>query len=45
MLNDYLLIVNAVTCAVIAARMLLYRRNGTTHRPLRGVLCLVADSG
>ncbi|MEB7587096.1 hypothetical protein NGC36_17650 [Serratia rubidaea] len=25
--------------------MLLYRRNGTTHRPLRGVLCLVADSG
>jgi hypothetical protein len=33
MLNDYLLIVNAITCAVIAARMILYRRNGATHRP------------
>ncbi|MCS4265003.1 phage holin family protein [Serratia sp. BIGb0163] len=33
MLNDYLLIVNAITCAVMAGRMLLYRRNGATHRP------------
>ncbi len=33
MLNEYLLIVNAITCAVIAARMMLYRRDGATHRP------------
>jgi hypothetical protein len=33
MLNDYLLIVNAITCAVIAGRMMMYRRNGATHRP------------
>jgi len=34
MLNDYLLIVDAVTCAVITVRMLLYRRNGARHRPV-----------
>ncbi|QHA85554.1 phage holin family protein [Serratia rhizosphaerae] len=34
MLNNYLLIVNAITCAVISARMILYRRNGATHRPI-----------
>ncbi len=33
MLNEYLLIVNAITCAVMAGRMMLYSRKGAKHRP------------
>ena len=34
MVNEIILIVNALACAVIALRLMTFRRLGGTHRPL-----------
>lgn len=33
-MNEYLLTVNAIACGATAFRLMAYRRNGATHRPI-----------
>jgi hypothetical protein len=32
--NEYLLAINAIACVATAFRLMAYRRNGATHRPM-----------
>nr|WP_255519149.1 phage holin family protein [Serratia sp. ASV30] len=32
--NEYLLTINAIVCGATAFRLMAYRRNGATHRPM-----------
>ncbi|CNE42961.1 phage holin family protein [Yersinia kristensenii] len=36
-MNDYLLTLDAIACAVIAARLFAYRRHGATYRPIASI--------
>ncbi|CAI1875118.1 Protein of uncharacterised function (DUF754) [Serratia fonticola] len=33
-MNEYLLTINAIACVATAFRLMAYRRNGATHRPM-----------
>ncbi len=47
MLNEYLLIVNALTCLVIVIRLLAYQRRGSKYSPFAALLAyaLTVSSG